>query len=316
MKQIFVMLCAAMVFVFAVAANGATLRHQTTVDGDHITLGDLFDGLPPARAGIAIAQSPPLGRHYTLDAQWVARVASAYNIPWATSGAHERVIVHRASQRLSEDDIRAALREHLTSRVSGERLEIALDNRATQYHLPTGVSASLEVRDVSVESTTGRFIATLVAPAEGAPIIRTQLSGRVTAVSEIPVVTRRLRPGDVVSSADVIWMEVPENRLTADIVRDLSDLVGMSPRRALNPETPVRQQDLRMPLEVRRGTTVTMVMRTGQLVITARGRALSDGARGDVIRVMNTTSNRTIEAVVSGPEQVSVHTDPMLAAIH
>lgn len=314
MKQIFVMLCTAMVFVFAVAANGATLRHQATVHGDHITLGDLFDGLPPERAGIAIAQSPPLGRHYTLEAQWVARVAHAYSVPWSTSGAHERVIVTRASQRIGPERITEALRAELGGRVSGERLDILLDNRMAQYHLPVDAAPTLAIRDLSVESTTGRFIALMVAPADGDPVIRVHLTGRVAAVSEVPVVSRRIRPGEVISNADVIWMEVPESRLTSDIVRELGDLVGMSPRRALNPDSPVRLHDLRPPLDVRRGTAVTMVMRSGPLVITARGRALSDGARGEVIRVLNTSSNRTIEAVVSGPDQVVVHADPMLAA--
>lgn len=52
---------------------------------------------------------------------------------------------------------------------------------------------------------------------------------------------------------------------------------------------------------VRRGETVTLTYAAPGLSLTMRARALEDGAVGDNVRFLNTASNRTIDAVVTGP---------------
>lgn len=52
---------------------------------------------------------------------------------------------------------------------------------------------------------------------------------------------------------------------------------------------------------VRRGETVTLEYAAPGLSLSMRARALEDGAVGDNVRFLNTSSNRTIEAVVTGP---------------
>ena len=52
---------------------------------------------------------------------------------------------------------------------------------------------------------------------------------------------------------------------------------------------------------VRRGETVTLVYQAPGMSLTMRARALEDGAIGQPVRLMNTSSNRTIDAVVTGP---------------
>jgi hypothetical protein len=52
---------------------------------------------------------------------------------------------------------------------------------------------------------------------------------------------------------------------------------------------------------VRRGETVTLEYNTPGMSLSMRARALEDGAVGDSVRFLNTSSNRTIEAVVTGP---------------
>jgi flagella basal body P-ring formation protein FlgA len=42
------------------------------------------------------------------------------------------------------------------------------------------------------------------------------------------------------------------------------------------------------------------------MYLTAQGKALDDGGQGSVIRVANTQSNRTIEAVVQAAGRVAV----------
>jgi flagellar basal body P-ring formation protein FlgA len=54
---------------------------------------------------------------------------------------------------------------------------------------------------------------------------------------------------------------------------------------------------------VRRGETVTLVYAAPGLALSMRARALEDGAVGDSIRFLNTSSNRQIDGVVTAPGQ-------------
>lgn len=52
---------------------------------------------------------------------------------------------------------------------------------------------------------------------------------------------------------------------------------------------------------VRRGDAVTLTYEAPGLSLSMRARALEDAAVGQGVRLLNTASNRTIEAVVTGP---------------
>lgn len=52
---------------------------------------------------------------------------------------------------------------------------------------------------------------------------------------------------------------------------------------------------------VRRGEIVNLVYEAPGMSLSMRARALEDGAVGQGIRLVNTSSNRTIDAVVTGP---------------
>jgi flagella basal body P-ring formation protein FlgA len=52
---------------------------------------------------------------------------------------------------------------------------------------------------------------------------------------------------------------------------------------------------------VRRGESVNLVYEAPGMSLSMRVRALEDGAVGQSVRLLNTASNRTIDAVVTGP---------------
>lgn len=52
---------------------------------------------------------------------------------------------------------------------------------------------------------------------------------------------------------------------------------------------------------VRRGENVSLVYLSPGLSLTTRARAMEDAALGQNVRLLNTVSNRTIDAVVTGP---------------
>ena len=76
--------------------------------------------------------------------------------------------------------------------------------------------------------------------------------------------------------------------------------------RDLSAGATVRPGDLVAPRLVRRGEPVTVALRAGNLVITAAGRALSSGGRGEPVRVVVPATNRTLDGIVEGSGAVRI----------
>jgi flagella basal body P-ring formation protein FlgA len=66
----------------------------------------------------------------------------------------------------------------------------------------------------------------------------------------------------------------------------------------------LRHSDLRRPVLVSRGSTVTMSFEAPGIVLTSSGRAITEGGLGDTVTIQNTASYRQITGVVVGPGQV------------
>jgi flagella basal body P-ring formation protein FlgA len=125
-------------------------------------------------------------------------------------------------------------------------------------------------------------------------------------MTEVPVLRRRGVPGEVITQADIDWLRVGARRLPGNVVVDSASLIGKSPRRAIRPGQPVRATDLREPVLVPKNSLIVLRLETDRMVLTAQGRALEDGASGQVIRVMNTKSNAIINGVVAESGTVRV----------
>ncbi|MBB5710771.1 flagellar basal body P-ring formation chaperone FlgA [Sphingomonas xinjiangensis] len=86
----------------------------------------------------------------------------------------------------------------------------------------------------------------------------------------------------------------------------IEDAAGMEATRNLAPGTIVRRTDVMTPQLVRRGEPVTIKLASGTLLITASGRALTGGGKGDMVRVVTNSTSRTLDGMVDGSGVVRV----------
>lgn len=283
----------------------AMLRSAITVEAAVIRLGDLFEGALP-NADVAVARAPAPGDSVALDARWLSAVARSHGLSWRPASRFDQAVVTRASRLLGADAIRAALSADMVARGVEGTFDLQFDGAAPAVKLPVDVAPTLAVHQLNLDARSGRFTAVLTAPAEGPAAVRVVLSGRIFALTEVPVPVRRLLPGEIIGNADLQWMQVHSDRLGAATVLDPGSIVGRTARRPLRAGEPVRASDLQVATMVKRGTMVTMVLETARILITTQGRALEDGAEGALVSVMNTSSNRVVKALVVDPSTVSV----------
>ena len=290
------------------------LRNNVVITGDLVRLSDIFDGAGAVDDPV-IAYAPAPGRRAVFDANWLARAAARNGLAWRPNSRLDRVVVERDTITLGQLEIADLLRQTPEVEALGDDIELVLSNRSARIHLAAEAPGEVAVDAVMVDPDSGRLSATLIVPGAGnrSPH-RLSVAGRVHPMMQVPVPAATLRPGQKIRAEDLTWTRVRTAKIRGNFATGFDELVGMAPRRPLTPDAPVRLSDLRSENTVPRGAAVTIVFETPLMRLTAGGRALDAGTRGQVIRVQNLHSGKTIDAKVIAPDRVAVLAPNQLAA--
>jgi flagellar basal body P-ring formation protein FlgA len=287
-----------------VADTAVSLHGDSELHAGTVRLSDLFSGVPPI-IDRDIAQAPPPGRSATYDAPLLEKLAETYRLDWRAANVGDHVTLTTAAMRITADDMRVAiLRKIKASGVRGE-IEVGLDNRAVEIDLPSTMPPDFFVNNFDYDPASRRFRCEIVA-GRGSVSLALPVSGRASVSRHIPVLARRLDSGAVIALTDIDWVTVPDERITANTVTGADQLIGHELRRVVADGDVIHTNDVIPARLVTRGSLVTLRVETPYMQLTSQGRALQDGAEGDVVRVNNTQSNRMVEGTVTGPGEVSV----------
>jgi flagella basal body P-ring formation protein FlgA len=119
----------------------------------------------------------------------------------------------------------------------------------------------------------------------------------------VVVPNRDIARGQVISESDMTYAQI-NGQVMAGIATALGDVVGLETRRTLRAGETLRLSDLRRPVLVVKGSTVTMTFEAPGIVLTSSGRAMSEGGLGETVTIQNSSSYRQISGIVIGPGQV------------
>jgi len=295
-----------------VVAAPVSLHETVEVDGRLIRLGDLFT-VSGEKAAIEVAYAPEPGKRAVFDARWLYRVAHAYQLPWRPLSEHVRTVVSRKSELIDQREIKDVILDALIAKGAEPHSEVELSNRLLQIHVPSDAENGLRVEDAVFDQRSMRFTAILATPSGKGGLNRMRVRGRLFKTAEVPVLNRRVLAGEIITAKDVQWTKMRASRLQANIIMSETDLVGHTPRRGLRAGYPVQASAVQRPVLVPKGSLVTMVLKTPQMLLTAQGKAMDNGAEGDVIRIRNSQSKTVIEAEVIGEARVAVRASTLTA---
>ncbi|MFH1805524.1 MAG: flagellar basal body P-ring formation chaperone FlgA [Pseudomonadota bacterium] len=304
----FVLVFAVLFFALTgpVAAQGTSvlLKPQANVTGSYVTLGDIFSGLTPEQEEIAVAHAPQPGRQTVLDYRWLAGIAQRHKVAWRPSTTADQILIIRDSQTIGIGEITDAVEEALVEYGIPEPFIVDLSGETFRIHIPVDNAAAITITGLDVNRRTGRFIAEVTTGDGTAQRRSYRMNGKFYPVDLIPVLVDGLQRGDVVREDQIVLRKFPSERLQAGIIRNADELIGKQVRRAVRPNEPLSARDFTSPILVKRGALVTIRLETANMSLTARGKALEDGSEGDVIRVVNLQSNKTIQVEVIADNEV------------
>jgi flagella basal body P-ring formation protein FlgA len=300
---------AALIFAHPADAAQAVLKGTIQAQGEKVTLGDLFDetafAADPDAAHVPILAAPRPGESLSLDALALQRFAATHHVEWPNTQGLTVIRIERASTQVSGEAIERALLEALETRGLSGHYQLRYAGTVPALYIAAGSNATVTVQSLNADPATGQFAA-IIRSDESAGAASVTISGRAYKIAELPVLAHDVKPGDTITERDVTLIDLPAEKIGQNVVTDAHDLFGMAARRMLRGGEPLRLGDIEAPILVKKNMLVTMSMQAPGISLTAEGRAIEDGAKGEAIRVMNTGSKRIVVATVQGEGLVLV----------
>jgi flagella basal body P-ring formation protein FlgA len=284
--------------------GGWRFQEEVEVRGPYITLGDIAREIPAAAKScenFAIWSAPPLGQAYPLTREFLAyRLAQPGGpgpLPPEALPAVIQVRLKAARLEMSqlEDAYRRFIQEH--SPYTGEKLHIQVFPVANLPLLPAG-DISLQVQPPPQSRYLGQVACPIQIWQAGQPVQTVRVSGKVTLSKNIVCASRPLAAGQIVGAEDIVMMTREFISPPADPILDPSLIIGKALSRGLAPQEPVTFRDLSQSPPIKAGDKVNILLESGELSISAKGKAKEAGFVGHNIRVENLTSKKELQAQV------------------
>lgn len=286
-------------------ASAAVLRPAGTVNADVVRLGDLFvDAGEKQNSVVAAAPSP--GAKLVFNAARLQSIARRAGLSWRPQNRHQKAVITRTGRLISTSDIRKSIQASLIKSGMSADHQIVLSKNNLTFHIAAEDDRNIRIAQTRFNPQAKQFSAIVEVPADRSSQKRIQVTGSVFEVVKIPVPARDIQRGETIRARDLDFIKQRRKTIGRSTVIDINSIIGKTPRRYLQSGKPMRIADLRLPVLVTKGKLVMLTLQNKHMLITAQGRALENGAKGEVIRVANTRSRQTVQGVVTGTNRVTI----------
>jgi len=130
------------------------------------------------------------------------------------------------------------------------------------------------------------------------------LAGPARGNVEVLTYARSLAAGEIVQPTDLVWTKVAA--APSDAPTDAEAIIGQAAKRPVRAGAVVQSRDVGAAIVIKSGDLVTVAYENEGVSLSMQGKAMGQGAVGDVLAVQNPTSKKVIQAIVTGPGQAVV----------
>ncbi len=124
--------------------------------------------------------------------------------------------------------------------------------------------------------------------------------------AKIPVATKFIRRGKILTSSDFRWEIREINYGNYDFAGNSSQIIGKKALYSIGSGNVIRNKVLSNKISVKRGEIIRIMVRMNGISISTIGKALTSGIKGQMIKVVNLKSKKKLEGKVIGENLVEV----------
>lgn len=128
----------------------------------------------------------------------------------------------------------------------------------------------------------------------------------ISIYDKVAVSTRNLQRGEKLNESDFVMRRTNTSSIGQSYLDSETTLLGMEVNRPIRSGSIIKVHDIREPIVIAKGDSVTLEANQGALQVSSVGIALANGRMGEQIRVQNSRSKRIVDARVTGPGQAEV----------
>jgi len=183
-----------------------------------------------------------------------------------------------------------------------EKLEVSLSDAARQLQL----AKCDQPISVTAPASAAQQVSTLQMSCAGTQSWSAYVPVNMKILTKVVVAKETLAAKEVISNDMLDYAMYDKNSLYAGYFKDASEVAGQVPTTAMIAGTVITKKNIQKPIIINRNQTVSIVSRRGMIMVKAEGIAKTSGALNDIIRVLNPSSKRVIDAMVINSSSVEV----------
>lgn len=282
------------------------LKQKAEVSDEYIRLGDLFSGLDAAADRTPAAPAPALGKDAILTAEWLKQLAKKHNIDWTPSPDQSTATVHRAADKIGEEEVKAALTAALREKGLPETADLLIQKGDLPLLVPARSDWRLEPVRAEYNAQRQTFEVETDLTVNQNKLSSPVFSGKVRLFVTVPVARRDMKAGQIVTRDDIAVNRIAQDGRRRIDPANVDDLIGKEIKRTVRAGQNITANDVQTQVMVAKGKVVTLNFSKGNIMLSAKGKALENGGLGDSVRVMNLQSKSVVQGTVTGPETVLI----------
>ncbi|WP_417670897.1 flagellar basal body P-ring formation chaperone FlgA [Roseibium sp.] len=301
-----------------IADGRPVLRSEVSTLSEIVTVGDFYTSAGEF-ADAPLFRSPDLGTSGDVPAETVAKRARAAGLVMAGTDGLSRVTVHRRAEVYDLVRLKQLTANALAKRdasLAPQDLDITFYRTPSPIQADPSSAEPVAIERILWSRTDGRF--TLFLNVEGPRGRRSlNLTGHAREMMEVVALSQPLTRGTILRPEAVTTIRMARQQVPVNALESADAIAGLAARNNLRANSPLTRNDFERPVMVARGEKVTLTFELPGMKLTTRGQAMDDGAKGDVIDIMNLQSRRIVPAIVTSRGQVRVApSNPIVASLN
>lgn len=202
-----------------------------------------------------------------------------------------------SDQTIPEERFREVFHEFVCDSLGKDRSDVVLSRFKVSGNKPVRDGRlDFDIFQKSRGAAKGYVRLIAIVSVDGVAKIEVGLAGWVDVFGDVVCTTRRIKKGEIISENEVHLARKNVSRLSARILTDITPTIGLMARRDIKEGTCLKEWMLEKNPLVERGDIVTILADTGGIRVTVPGVILQRGYQGDLVKIRNSMSKKTIYA--------------------
>lgn len=219
------------------------LNTAVTVQGDSVTLGDLFEGYLP-RPEKVVASAPPPGQRMVLTAEWLADVARTYGLDWQPAGSFDRAVVYQPGATIGSTEIIDAVKQALVAHGMPATHGVTVTTQVSPVTVSLAAPKGMDVREVVLDPI-GKTFSVLVQIPPGDPqAALLPVHGIVFPTVQVPVLKEGIGKNITITAGMIDMIALPEDQVKGATLTDPDQIIGKTTKMFLRAGQPIRDNDI------------------------------------------------------------------------